>query len=122
MADAIVVLNAGSSSLKFSLFVDGQRDLELDVRGQIEGLFTAPRFAVWDRGGEAHQDVSWDEGSTLGHDGALDHLVPFLQRRLAGRRLAGVGHRVVHGGLEYMQPVRVEPGVVAMLEKLGGST
>ncbi len=48
MADAIVVINAGSSSLKFSLFVVRAGDLALDVRGQIEGLHTAPKFVAKD--------------------------------------------------------------------------
>jgi acetate kinase len=52
MSDAIVVLNAGSSSIKFALFVERRGDLELDVGGQIEGLYTAPRFVARDRSGE----------------------------------------------------------------------
>ena len=118
MADAIVVLNAGSSSIKFALFVDRDGELELDVGGQIEGLYTAPRFVARERGGEVKAEASWGEGATLDHGGALDYLVPFLRERLAGGHLVGVGHRVVHGGLEYTQPVRVEPGILAALEKL----
>ena len=118
MADAIVVLNAGSSSIKFALFVDRDGELELDVGGQIEGLYTAPRFVARERGGKVKAEASWGEGATLDHGGALDYLVPFLRERLAGGHLVGVGHRVVHGGLEYTQPVRVEPGILAALEKL----
>jgi acetate kinase len=118
MSDAIVVLNAGSSSIKFALFVDRRRELELEVGGQIEGLYTAPRFVARDRSGEVEAEESWEDGGTFGHDGALDYLVPFLRRRLANDHLIGVGHRVVHGGLEYTQPVRVEPDTLAALEKL----
>jgi acetate kinase len=46
MPNAIVVLNAGSSSIKFSLFLEREEDLEPDVRGQIEGLYTAPHFVA----------------------------------------------------------------------------
>src|SRR6266545_4423167 len=116
MADAIVVLNAGSSSIKFAVFVDRRGELELDVGGQIEGLYTAPRFVARDRSGEVEAEASWEDRATFGHDGALDYLVPFLRRRLANDHLVGVGHRVVHGGVEYTQPVRVESAILVALE------
>jgi acetate kinase len=118
MADAIAVLNAGSSSIKFSLFLTRGSELELDVRGQVEGIYTAPRFAAKRRDGTTVSEKSWTEGTKLGHDGALDHLIAFLRSELADDRLVGVGHRVVHGGLDYSQPVKVDAGVVAALEKL----
>jgi acetate kinase len=118
MTEAIAVLNAGSSSIKFALFVDRRGELELDVGGQIEGLYTAPRFVARNHSGQVEAEESWEDAATFGHDGALDYLVPFLRRRLADDHLVGVGHRVVHGGLEYTQPVRVEPDVLAALEKL----
>lgn len=108
MADAIVVLNAGSSSLKFSLFVARGADLELQLRGQIEGLFTAPRFVAKDAAGSVVAEKSWGEGAKLGHEGALDHLLGVLHERNAGDRLIGVGHRVVHGGPDYDRPLRVD--------------
>jgi acetate kinase len=117
VADAIAVLNAGSSSIKFSLFALKRDDLELELRGQVEGLFTAPRFIAKDRAGKTLAENSWDEGVELGHAGALDHLIAFVRERLGGDRLAGVGHRVAHGGLEYTQPVRVDAKVVEALRK-----
>ncbi len=118
MADAIVVLNAGSSSIKFAMFVDRQGELELEVGGQIEGLHTAPRFVARDRSGKVEGEASWEEGEAFDHGRALDYLLSFLQRRLAGGHLVGVGHRVVHGGMEYTQPVRVDPATLVALEKL----
>jgi acetate kinase len=118
MADAIVVLNAGSSSIKFAMFGDRQGELELEVGGQIEGLYTAPRFVARDRSGQVEAETSWKEGDTFDHGRALDYLVSFLQRRLAGGHLVGVGHRVVHGGMDYTQPVRVDRAVLVALEKL----
>jgi len=115
--DAIAVLNAGSSSLKFSLFEDREGRLEPIARGQAEGLYTAPRFVARDGGGKTLGEKSWGEGVTLGHEGALDHLVAFVRAELRDHRLAGVGHRVVHGGLEYSQPVRVDEAVLSALEK-----
>ncbi len=117
MADAILVLNAGSSSLKFSLFVEQRAGLELALRGQMEGLYTAPRFVARDPRGEIVAERRWVEGERLGHDGALEHLRGFLRSELAHHRPIGVGHRVVHGGLEYTRPVRVDAGVVAGLER-----
>ena len=112
MSQAIAVLNAGSSSLKFSLFEQVGDELELTLRGQAEGLQTAPRFVAKSASGETLSTHAWDDGKRLGHADALDHIVATLRGRLAGTHLAGVGHRVVHGGLLYSQPVRVDAQVL----------
>lgn len=117
MRDAIAVLNAGSSSLKFSLFAKTGDALELVARGQAEGLYTAPRFVAEDRNGNTLGEKTWGEGVKLGHAGALDDLLEFLRAELGEQRLIGVGHRVVHGGLMYAHPVRVDAAVLAALEK-----
>ncbi len=117
MSDAIAVLNAGSSSFKFSLFAEEAGRAMVVARGQAESLYTSPRFVAKDGTGNVLEEKSWGEGARLGHDGALDHLVAFLRQRLAAYRLVGVGHRVVHGGLEYVKPVRLDASVVAALEK-----
>ncbi len=119
MADATLVLNAGSSSLKFSLFVDRGADPHLQLSGQAEGLFTAPSFVAKDAAGHVVAEKSWDEGAKLGHAGALEHLFGVLQERHATDRLTGVGHRVVqHGGAHYDRPLRVEAKVLADLRAL----
>ena len=115
--DAIAVINAGSSSIKFSLFAASGDELTLVARGQAEGLFTAPKFVAKDAQGHVLAERTWGEGVRLGHDGALDHLVSFLRTDFSEHRLVAVGHRVVHGGLEYSRPVRVDAAVVAALEK-----
>jgi len=117
MTDAIAVLNAGSSSLKFSLFTQRGDEFDLTVRGQAEGLHTAPRFVAKDYAGKVIGEKSWGDGLRLGHDGALDHLVAFLRTEFAGHRLIGIGHRVVHGGSEYTQPVRLDAAILKALEK-----
>lgn len=116
MSNAIVILNAGSSSIKFSLFVERGKSLETDVRGQVEGLYTAARCVSKAPDGAVKAEKSWPEGIKLGHDGALDHLVDHLRAELAGDRLIGIGHRVVHGGRHYRQPVRVDGKVLKVLE------
>jgi acetate kinase len=114
--DAIVVLNAGSSSLKFSVFDVADPATPL-ARGRAEGLFTAPRFVARDAAGSVLADEAWPEGTEPGHAGALDKLVQLLRERMRGHRLAGVGHRVVHGGREHAHPVLVDRSVVAALRQ-----
>ena len=116
MTSAIAVLNAGSSSVKFSVFADTDDSLALLVRGQIEGLFTAPRFVARDADGRVLSEKDWGEGASLGHDGALDVLIEYLREHGGGLTLTGVGHRVVHGGMQYAQPVRVDARILAALE------
>ena len=116
MSNAIVVLNAGSSSIKFSLFIERGETLELDVRGQVEGLYTAARFVSKAPDGAVKAEKSWPAGVELGHEGALDHLVGHLRSELADDRLIGIGHRVVHGGSVYTRPVRVDAEVLRVLE------
>ncbi len=104
MADVILVLNAGSSSIKFSAFDVHGDTLGLIVHGQVEGLYTATaHFSAVDRHAERHER-QWAGGDTFGHQ--------------EGHRLAAVGHRVVHGGQRFSGPVRVTPEIVAELEKL----
>jgi acetate kinase len=114
---AIAVLNAGSSSVKFSVFVEAGDDLRLQVRGQVEALFTAPHFVARDAAGAVLAERRWGSGERLGHDGALDFLIGFLREQRGDGDLAGVGHRVVHGGMDYSQPVRVDAGILAQLER-----
>ncbi len=118
MTDAIAVLNAGSSSIKFSVFVMQGVGLERAVHGQIEGLHTSPHFVAQDGAGKPMAEHSWGNAVELDHAGALQYLVKFLRDVLVGKRLIGFGHRVVHGGLAYRQPVRVDASVLIALESL----
>ncbi|HJY79025.1 MAG TPA: acetate kinase, partial [Burkholderiales bacterium] len=116
MSAAIGVLNAGSSSIKFALFLERGAELELHLRGQLEAIYSAPRFTAKRRDGTSVTNA-WLEGTKLGHGGALEYLVEFLRSERLGS-LEGVGHRIVHGGLDFAQPVLVDAGVAARLEKL----
>jgi len=117
VADAIAVLNAGSSSIKYSLFLVRGEALELTLRGQVEGLFTRARFVAKDAAGEVLEEQTWAEGVQLGHEGALDHLVPFVKAHLGSDHLAAIGHRVVHGGMAFTQPVRMDAAVLQELKQ-----
>src|SRR6185369_5698266 len=118
MRDAILVINAGSSSIKFSVFVADSSELALSFRGQIEGLFTAPHFLAKNVQGDVLGEKSWSEGTKLGHGGAIEYLRTFLREQRGDLRVAGLGHRVTHGGAAYSQPVRITPQVLSDLEKL----
>jgi acetate kinase len=116
MADAILVLNAGSSSLKFSVFLDGQPPEPL-LRGQLEGLFTRPHFVARDHAGGMAGEKEWAAGTRLGHEGAIEFLFAWGRGGvLRGHRIIAAGHRVVHGGLKFTHPVRIDPEVLAALE------
>lgn len=117
MSDAILVLNAGSSSIKFSLFMERGNALELFLGGQLEGLYTAPKFKAKNADGGVIGEKQWPAGEALGHDGALSYLADFLRNQLGEHPLAAVGHRVVHGGVEYAAPVRLTAEIVKDLEK-----
>ena len=118
MTDAILVLNAGSSSIKFSLFLAQTDQLQLRMRGQIEGLYTAPRFTAKDTAGASIRENSWSEATRLGHDGAIDYLIGFLVEYREELRLIAVGHRVVHGGIKFSEPTLINAEVTENLERL----
>jgi acetate kinase len=112
--DAILVLNAGSSSLKFSLLRTGDDDLDLVLRGEVERLDAHRRLTVRDHAGAtiAERDLPPGDDDTIAVVGA------YLRERHGGERLVAVGHRVVHGGAEFTEPVRVDRRVLAALERL----
>jgi acetate kinase len=119
MTDAILVLNAGSSSLKFSVFLDrAGAEPQLALHGQIEGILTKPSFVARDASGATLDESDLDAAMQPGHQGAAGFLLDWLDQRLGGQRLAAVGHRVVHGGLEFSAPVRVSAAVLDALERL----
>jgi acetate kinase len=118
MPDTILVLNAGSSSIKFSLFAAAGVELAVVAHGQIEGLDTSPHFIAQDAAGQTVGEQRWAQGTRLGHDGAVAHIGDWLQATYAAQhQLAAVGHRVVHG-VDYSAPVRLDREVVAELEQL----
>jgi acetate kinase len=119
MADAILVLNAGSSSLKFSVFLDGEPP-GLLLRGQLEGILTEPRFVARDAADNVVGRKEWPAGTRLGHPGAIEFLFTWGRAGgvLGGHAIAAAGHRVVHGGVRFVRPVLVDPEVLTALEAL----
>ena len=115
MEKVILVLNAGSSSLKFSLFAAAAQEPEPLLRGQIEGLDNASHFIARDTMGDILAEQRWDADTPLDHTGAALHLVEFLRGFRDRYQLIAVGHRVVHGGQEFGGPTLVDDGILERL-------
>ena len=116
MNDYALVLNAGSSSLKFCVFErPAGASWRLEARGQIEGIGSSPRLSVKDADGAslANQDVTVRDGPE-----ALDALAAWLRSKYGGARVLGVGHRVVHGGPQFTGPTVVTSDVLRELYQL----
>jgi acetate kinase len=117
MEKVILVLNAGSSSLKFSVFaLPGAGEMRAVAVGQIEGLGTAPRLKVKDGAGERIAEEQWDKSEVASHAQALQRIAGLLRSRFQGSVLAGVGHRVVHGGPDYSAPLLLTAEALTRLE------
>ena len=118
MTGHILVLNAGSSSLKFAVYDDGgANDWKLASRGQVEGIGGAAALSVRDAEGK---QLAEEALGTRAGDGraALEIVIEWLRKTHAGAQLIGVGHRVVHGGPRHAGPARVTPELIAELRKL----
>lgn len=120
--DALLVLNAGSSSLKFSVYrIDDASQLHLLVSGILEELGHAAHFAVKNASGELIDEKHWPTPAPdpLGHEGAIDFLTTWLQEHNGGgMRLIGVGHRIVHGGADHAVPELINAELLAHLQTL----
>lgn len=118
MDDYALVLNAGSSSLKFCIFQRPDTESwRLEARGQIESIGLSPRLSVKDSAGETFAEQRLDEKIQDGRT-AIEALAAWLRSRYGGARVLGVGHRVVHGGKHYVRPTIVTPQVMADLHQL----
>ena len=118
MADAILTLNAGSSSLKFALFeTDGAGGVAPVLRGEIEEIATQPHFTAKDADGTALADTRWMEAagdfSTL-----FEKVIGWIESHVGNEKLIAVGHRVVHGGPDHARPERVTPELLSELDRL----
>jgi len=118
MTENILILNAGSSSIKFALFTASEPHAKL-LHGLISGIGTRPEFSFHDASG-AGMPGPLPEGmaDTQTHTAALTWLLGWLDRGGHGRQLCAVAHRVVHGGEQYAAPIRLEDAVVADLQRL----
>jgi acetate kinase len=118
MNDYAVVLNAGSSSLKFCVYCRPETAWRLEARGQIEGIGTAPRFSAKDDSGRYLDKHELQHGAVPDGRAALETLAKWLRSRYQNARVLAVGHRVVHGGARFAGPTRVTPSVLEELRAL----
>jgi acetate kinase len=118
MSDAILVLNAGSSSIKFSLF-EGHAwpsPEGLICDGEFDGIGHRGHFVAKDRAGEALTDQDMQQAAS--HEDALAPLLKWVGSQFPNNRLIAAGHRVVHGGSIYTEPVRIDASVIGELRRL----
>jgi acetate kinase len=118
MDDYALVLNAGSSSLKFCVFRRPEaKRWRLEGRGQIEGIGTSPHLRAKNAEGATLADQKLDTAVSDGRK-ALNALAEWLRSQYGGSRVLGVGHRVVHGGPRFANPVVVNAEIMAELHRL----
>ncbi len=112
----ILTLNAGSSSIKFALFEDGPALCEC-IRGEVEGLGAVPRLHAA-KPGENAIDQALTEAQAHNHASALAVVLDFLRKTIPDVSIAGVGHRVVHGGIEFSEATVLDEKKLKALEQL----
>lgn len=119
MSGDILTLNAGSSSLKFAVFEAGRRDRTARINGNFAGIGGIPRFSAHDAEGKALDggDLS-NLTNEATHDDVISLLLDWLARHQGDRPLLAVGHRVVHGGQTFSEPVHITDSVIKDLEAL----
>jgi acetate kinase len=116
---SILVVNAGSSSLKFSVFRAHDSDqMQVAARGQLEGLGSRPHLRVQDASGGTLFERSYTVAEAGGVEDAITLAGAWLREHLQNEPLCAVGHRVVHGGEEFTHPVLIDADVLAALEDL----
>ncbi len=119
MSGTVLVVNAGSSSIKFQLFERLPGDeLELEFKGQMEGIGSRPHLVAKDAQGNVLVDDSFARTQIASVADALDQLEDWLESQLKGVLPEAIGHRVVHGGPEFSAPILIDDAVLAKLEKL----
>lgn len=117
MNQSILVLNAGSSSIKFQMFDASTTDLRQSLKGQMEGIGTKPRLTAKDADGATIIDQSYAVADIADVRSAIEVLRVWLGDYLAGDLPFAVGHRVVHGGPKFERPVLIDADVVSQLER-----
>lgn len=115
--DSILVVNAGSSSVKFQVFAaEGEGTLRRLIKGQVDGIGSRPRLRASGAGGDPIADRAYPIEAIADVPAAMEIAGEWLRNEVRIHPLA-VGHRVVHGGPDYERPVLVDHGVVARLER-----
>jgi acetate kinase len=115
--DTILVVNAGSSSVKFQLYaVEGADDLRCLIKGQMDGIRTQPRLRARSTDGKSAIDQTYSAEEVADLPSAMQKTGAWLREAQQGQPMA-FGHRVVHGGPDYDRPVLIDDQVLARLER-----
>lgn len=118
MPEAVLTLNAGSSSIKFSLFeIDACSGLRLTTHGEVENIESAPHFIAKEPSGATLADLGWPK-TDQPYETLLKRVLEWIEAHLGHNRLVGVGHRVVHGGPDHYLPARVTKELLVALDRL----
>jgi acetate kinase len=119
MEGPILVVNAGSSSVKFSGYAAmDQQEPALLFKGQIESVGSAPHMTAKDATGAMIAEKHWPKGTRSDHETLFDDLIGWMEAHLDGCQAIAVGHRVVHGGTAFAAATRIDARVLATLEAL----
>ena len=115
--ETILTINAGSSSLKFQVFAtDGSKELRRLIKGQMDGIGTRPRLCAQGADRNVLIDRSYSPNDVTDLPAAIQATAAWL-RESQRVDFVAVGHRVVHGGPRYHEPVLVDGQVLAQLER-----
>jgi acetate kinase len=117
MVQHILTLNAGSSSIKFALFDAGSSQPQERLRGEVEGIGSSPHMKA-ERGGKTFADQQLDAGKVTDHESALSAVLEILRNEIADKAVAAVGHRVVHGGIAFGEPIVLDDSTLSELQQL----
>lgn len=116
--DAILVVNAGSSSIKFQIFgIAGAHAPMRMLKGQMNGIGTRPRFVVTGADGAKLIDQAYSINEVADVPAGISIVADWLRKTQTSLTLAAVGHRVVHGGPEFDHPIIVDTNVLKTLER-----
>lgn len=116
MIDAILVLNAGSSSLKFAVF-ERRQELPLLMKGSLSSLHDSPFLKVWFAGDEQAKEMRLGPGP-VGIRAAIERVVAEITDRGLFARIGTVGHRIVHGGRDFTAATVLDGPATAALRRL----
>src|SRR5512134_2650847 len=106
MTEAILVINTGSSSIKFAGYeARGDGEPLFLGKGELEGIGSDPYFAVKNKQGEKVAEHDWPRGTQLSHADAIRYIIDWIETNASEVRVFAAGHRVVFGGIAHMAPL-----------------
>ncbi len=114
MSEAIIVFNAGSTSVKFGAYeVAGKGTLTPISRGEVSDMQTDPHFAAKNSDGKPLDAHEFGKGRAIDHRTALHFVITWLEKTIAKMKVVAAGHRVVLGGPRFEAPVLIDADVLA---------